>query len=121
MGYVGLGPRRLTGVADNQGINPGNWTVSFTPAIINVNVPYFEIYKIVVQGAAGSTFTVFVDNNQWDTSQFGQNNSWDPSQPMQLNPGNTVYFYYNDPVTDASPPTVVIWLRYDTDIVGKLV
>lgn len=121
MSYITLGSRTLKGVADNTQRNTGNWTVSFTPDIINVNVPYFEIYKIIVTGAAGSAFTVYVDQNQWDTSIFGQSNSWDPSQPLQLIPGNTVYFFYNDPVTDATPPTITVWLRYDTGITGRIV
>lgn len=117
--YVPLGSRKFTGVADLTGNNGGNWTVSFTPDQLSVNVPYFEVCHIVVNGAAGSSFLVFIDLQQWDSNQNGFNNSWDPAVPMPLRPGNTLYFYYSDPVSDNTPPTVTIWLRYDQDITAN--
>lgn len=120
MGYIGLGSRATYGAADATGNNHGNWTVSFTPDIINVNVPHFEVHKIVVHGAAGSTFNVYVDQYEWDTSIQGYLNSWDPVQPLQLNPGNTLYFYYSDAITDNIKPKVTIWLRYDTSLYGRI-
>jgi hypothetical protein len=117
--YVSLGTRSANGQPDQTGFNPGNWTVTFDQAALNVNVPFFEVYHIVVIGAAGSTFTVFVDQQHWDASNNGQINSWDPSQPLLLKPGNTLYFYYSDPVTDGTPPNVDVWLRYDQDITAN--
>lgn len=117
MSYIPLGFRGpVTGTKDLSGHNPGNWTAQFTPDIINVNVPYFEVYKIIVKGAASSTFNVFVDIAQWDTAVYGAQNSWDPQQPLVMKPGENLYFCYSDPVTDNSPPVVTIWLRYDPDI-----
>lgn len=114
--YIPLGARYATGAVTSMGTNSGNWTVTFPPDVINCNTPYFEIYHIVIQGAPSSTFTVYIDNYQWDTSQQGYLNSWDPSQPMPLQPGQTLYFYWSDPDTDNTPPSVTIWLRYDIDI-----
>jgi hypothetical protein len=119
--YVPQGPRGpVTGVPDNTGFNPGNWTVVIDPATINCNIPFFEICHIVVNGAPGSSFNVFVDVIQWDTNQNGFSNSWDPASPLCIKPGQYVYFYWNDPVTDDNPPIVTIWLRYDQDIVANI-
>lgn len=119
MSYVGLGSRGpLKGAVDTSGNNPGNWTIAFDPAQLNVNVPQFEVYKMIVFGAANTTFNVFVDNKQWDTGVYGTQNSWDPVQPLILVPGNTLYFCYSDPVSDNSPPNATIWLRYDASLYG---
>jgi hypothetical protein len=119
--YVPLGPRVASQnqgqvAQDNTGNNTGNWTVQYTPQDINCNIPYFEVCHITVNGAPGSTFTIFIDTFQWDTNQNGSNNSWDPAVPMPLRPGQWLYFYYSDPVSDDTPPQVTIWLRYDQDI-----
>lgn len=115
--YVPLGPRGpLTGKADNTGFNRGNWTVAFTPDVLNCNVPYFEVCHIVITGATGSTFSVYIDLHQWGAAQNGQINEWDPSVPITMMPGQTLYFYWSDPVTDNTPPTVQLWLRWDQDI-----
>lgn len=115
MAMVTLGPRGpITGVADSTGFNKGNWTIAFTPAILQVNVPQFEVYKMVVAGAANTTFNVFVEAKQWDVGIYGQQNSWDPMQPLIMRPGETLYFMYSDPVTDGTPPTCTVWVRYDT-------
>jgi hypothetical protein len=115
--YVDLGPRgAVTGQPDNTGNNPGNWTVTFDPATLNFTLPFVEIYHIVISGAAGSSFTLWIDVHQWDGNQQGFINSWDPAQPITIRPGQYVYFYWSDPVTDNNPPTVTIWMRYDQDI-----
>lgn len=122
--YVPLGARVASKsqgqvVADNTGNNSGNWTVIFHPDDMNCNVPNFEVCHIVVNGAQGSKFTLWIDNMQWDTSQNGFANSWDPAVPLPLRPGQWLYFYYSDPVTDGTPPSVTIWLRYDQDIAAN--
>ncbi len=119
--YVPLGPRvasQLQGqvAADTTGFNPGNWTVTFDPATINAQVPLFEVCHIVINGAPGSTFAIFLDTFQWDTNQNGYQNSWDPAVPLPIKPGQYLYFYWSDPATDGLPPIVTIWLRYDQDI-----
>lgn len=114
MAYQTLGSRSLKGAKDTTGQNTGNWTVAFTPQILDVTVTEFEVYKIVVTGAAPSaTFNVYIDLQQWDTSVYGTNNSWDPTQPMLVRYGQTVYLYYSSASTDGHQPAVTIWLRHE--------
>lgn len=82
-------------------------------------MPYFEVCHIVVEGAVGSTFSVYVDLQQWDTNQNGSNNSWDPSVPLAMNPGSYLYFFWSDEATDGIAPVVTVWLRYDQDIIAN--
>lgn len=118
MANVTLGSRGpVTGKLDVTGLNPGNWTVQFPPSVINVNIPNFEVYKIIVSGAANTTFNVFVDGKLWDVGIYGTLNSWDPQQPLIMRPGEELDFCYSDAATDGTPPVVTIWLRYNTDII----
>lgn len=116
MSYVELGSRTAKGVADTTGNNTGKWTVTFTPVELSVNIPYFEVYKVIIHGAANSTMNWFVDNNQWETTVAADDNAWDPAQPLLMMPGKNMYFYWSDPTTDNTPPTVTIWMRYDPSI-----
>jgi hypothetical protein len=116
MSYTLLGTRGpVTGKADASGHNPGNWTVAFPPEIMVASVSQIEIYKMIVSGAANTTFNVFVDNRLWDVGIYGTLNSWDPVQPLIMRPGETLYFCYSDATTDNTPPVVTIWLRYDPE------
>lgn len=117
MAYIGLGARKAVGTADTTGNNTGKWTVVFDPQTINVNVAHFELYKLVVTGAAQTaTFNVYVNVNQWDTAVYATNNSWDPQQPLLLTPGDVVYFYYSSSSSDGNKPTIYAWFRYDPAI-----
>lgn len=117
MSYVGLGWRPATGAADTTGFNTGNWTVQFTPQILGINVPHFELYKIIVKGAAATaTFDVYVNTGQWDTAVYAVHNSWDPSQPLLLTPGDTIFFYYSTASSDGNKPQITAWFRYDPAI-----
>jgi hypothetical protein len=127
--YVSLGPRvgtTLVGAAGpivapdpNNKIAAGNWTATFHPDDINCQMPYFEVCHIVLNGAPGSTFQVWIDAFQWDTNQNGTSNSWDPSVAMPMRPGQFLYFYWSNPGTDTNPPSVTLWLRYDQDIIAN--
>lgn len=118
--FVPLGPRGpIKGVPDTTGRNTGNWTVTFDPDDMNCSIPIFEVSHMVIKGAANSTFTVYVDLHQWSAAQNGQINEWDPSVPLQLFPGQFLYFFWSDPTTDNTPPSVEIWLRYDQDIIAN--
>lgn len=114
MGTVNLGPRRALGAQDQTGFNAGNWTVSFTSDIINVEIPFFEVYRIIVTANYGSTFTTYKNMAQWDPPTFAPSNLWMGSLP--LIPGDALYFYFSDPVGDGDPPAVTLWLQYDTSI-----
>src|SRR6266852_1172393 len=117
MPYQTLGSRSATGAADTTGQNPGNWTVTFTPAILAVTVTEFEVYKIITTKAAQTaTFDVFVDARQWDTSVYGTNNSWDPTQPLIMRYGETLYFFYSSASSDGSMPKVTVWLRHEVSL-----
>jgi len=62
--YRTLGWRSAKGAADTTGFNRGNWTVQFTPQVINVStqIPEFEVYKIILKGAAQTAaFDLYVD------------------------------------------------------------
>lgn len=78
------------------------------------DVPYFEIYKVLISGAPNSSFNVFIGANQWEINIRGDNNVWNGAQVIAAK--QEIYFYWSDPVTDNNPPTVILWLRYDTDI-----
>lgn len=116
--FIELGPRGpVKGTPDTTSFNSGNWTIVLDPSVFNVSsqIQYFEIYKMIVHGAAGTTFDVRVDINLWDTAVYGFQNSWDPIQPLKIQQGQSLYFLYSDPVSDNNPPTVTVWLRYNTD------
>jgi hypothetical protein len=119
--YKYLGPRGpVTGVADTTGNNTGNWTVTFQPNFLSFTVPEAFVYKIQVMGAGGSSFNVYVENKQWDSNIYGAQNSWDDNagDSLIIRPGESLYFYFSDPVSDGTPPVVTIFLRYDLNKFG---
>ena len=113
-GYLGSrGP--VTGILDNTGLNPGKWTITFTPAILSFTVPEVFIYKINVTGALGSSFDVKIETQSHDANIFGNQNSWyDDSDSLLIRPGENFYLLYDDPVTDQVPPVATLFLRYDS-------
>jgi hypothetical protein len=117
MSYITLGSRGpVKGLPDTSGQNPGNWTIAFTPDIINVNLSQFEVYHMKIAGAVNTSVRLSVDLAQWDIATYGTLNAWDPAQPLIMRPGETLYYFYSDPVSDGTPPTATIWLRYDPAI-----
>lgn len=115
MAYRTLGARTVKATADTTGINKGNWTAQFTPAVFNVTVTDFEIYKLILKGAAQTaSFDLYIDGNQWDTNVYAAQNSWEPAGGLLLmRSGQTMNFYYNSASTDGHQPIVTAWLRYD--------
>jgi len=121
MSYTGLGARGpVTGAADNSGHNPGNWTIAFTPDVLNVNVNPFEIYKINVTGAPGSSFAIWIDTFCFESGIYGYFNTNDLANVIPMQPGQTCYLCYSDPVTDSNPPVATVWLRYQTNDTVKI-
>lgn len=121
MPYRTLGARAAKGASDTTGFNPGNWTVQFTPQIINVStqIPEFEVYKIILKGAATSaSFDLYIDTNLWDTNVYAAQNSWEPASGLLiLRAGQYLNFYYNSLATDGHQPQVTIWLRHEISLV----
>lgn len=120
MTYKYLGARGpFTGTPDQTGLNPGNWTIVFAPAMLNFTVPEALVYKATVSGALGSSFNVYIEAKQFDSNIFGNQNSWeDQNDTLIIRPTETMYFMYSNPDTDGQPPVATIFLRYDMDKFG---
>lgn len=121
MSYKYMGPRGPeTGVADPTGNNTGNWTIIFNPVLLNFTIPQVYIYKITVNGALGSSFDLYIENQRHASNIFGNQNDFnDTSDSIIIRPGETLYFYFNNPSTDGSPPIATVFLRYDYSLYGE--
>jgi hypothetical protein len=118
--YVGLGSRRVISAADLTGLNPGNFTAAFTPAVININVPYFEVYKMIVENVPiGFSATCVIDAKKFSFTLPNQGSEWDPAQPMQLIPANELDLLWNIPVANTTVPIVTAWFRFDQSITAN--
>jgi hypothetical protein len=116
-GYLGRrGP--VTGALDTTGLNPGNWTLAFTPSILNFTLTEILVYKIKVTGAPASSFSVYVDSDEWDANVYGTQNSWedDGGDILVIRNGQTLNLLFNDPVTDLTPPVGTCFIRYDVSL-----
>lgn len=117
MSYIGLGSRFLIATKDTTGLNANNYTNAFTPAILSLNVPYAEIYKMVVQNVPiGNAANIVVNGKQWGYTQPFTGSEWDPAQPLLLNPGDELDFLWNIPSSGSQAPQATVWLRYDPSI-----
>lgn len=114
MGYRGLGVRTVTAKLNSDPVNnPGNWTAVLAPADIAINHNYFELYHLALRnGPPGSTMTWFVDNTFYEITSHGDLDSWNPNQALELNPGQTLKFFWNKGT--GSAPIVSAFFRYDT-------
>ena len=94
--------------------------MAFTPAVLAVStqIPEFEIYKLVLTGAAQTaTFNVYIDNGLWDTNVYAAQNSWEPAGGnLIMNSGQTLYLYYSTLATDGNTPKVTAWLRHEVSL-----
>lgn len=106
---LNLGQRQAIGKAafDNP-LGANFWTVAFTPAVFTISVP-FEVYHAAVSGPASSNFQVFLDTTFYDYAVRGDINSWDPAQPMAIQPGQTLYYYWN--TAAGAAPKVTVFCR----------
>lgn len=94
-------------------LHDGVWQVSFTPADLGLFLPQYECYRIVISnGPPGSGFTIYLNNNLYDSVFPGDSNSWDPNNPMKLSNGDTLTFTWNLG-TDGFNPTV--WLYFQEE------
>lgn len=114
--YLGLPPIPKTATTDTSGTNTGNYTAFFQASDFQSNVPYFELYRIVITGGVVlDSFTVYRGTQFWDTAVigFGGITVWSARNPMPLTPGNDVSIYFAIPVSGNTAPSVTLWTRYD--------
>jgi hypothetical protein len=117
MPFIGLGSRRVVSALDQTGLNQGNYTAAFTPAVLIINVPYYELYKMIVENVPlGFSATCVIDNKHFSFTLPNQGSEWDPSQPMPMIPTNELDLLWNIPVPNASIPVVTAWFRFDPSI-----
>jgi hypothetical protein len=113
MSYIGLGSRVVTASLDQTGLNTGNYTAAFTPAALNVNVPYFEIYHMVVTSVpVGAQATIDINNKIYGFCYPNIGSEWNPAQPILMSPTDEIDFLWNIAAT-GPPPMTTIYLRYD--------
>lgn len=113
------GPRRAVAAVDQTGNNAGNWTAQFTPADMAIHWTMYEVYKMIVNIADSAgvvNFTVFIGQHQYEGFQTSGTASWSDAQPMRVDGGETLYFYFTEPSSDGTPPSVTIWTQVDTDV-----
>jgi hypothetical protein len=112
--YIGLGSRGPnTAATDTTGLNTGNYTNSFTPAALATNVPYFEIYHMIVSNVPiGANAQIVVNNKSWGFTNPLIGSEWDPSQPLLMNPTDEIDFLWSI-AASGQAPLVTVWLRYD--------
>lgn len=115
--YRDLGPTALlTATVDQTLRNQGNWTIQADPRALNCRVAQAEVYQINIDGPVGSSFTVYRNTVRWNLVFQGWANTYDPVNPLYVRPGDSIYLFWNVPVTALPAPSAVFWLRYDTDL-----
>lgn len=113
MSYIGLGSRTNTATSDTTGLNTGNYTNAFTPAVMATNVAYYEIYHMVVSSVqVGANAQILINNKPWGFTYPLQGAEWNPPQPMLLNPTDELDFLWSI-AASGTAPIVTVYLRYD--------
>ncbi len=93
--------------------NAGNWICEFSPKDLGVSQSKFQCYHIVVSGGPiGSKFTVYQNNNLYDSVFPGWDTSWDPNNPMKLANGDTVSFWWNANTVNSA---ATVWLYFENE------
>lgn len=114
MSYIGLGSRGpVSATSDTTGLNTGNYTTAFTPAVMACNVAYFEVYHMVVANVPiGANANIIINNKPWGFTYPLQGAEWNPPQPMLLNPTDELDFLWSI-AASGQAPQVTVYLRYD--------
>jgi len=119
VGYVPLGSLRTESALDTSGQNPGNWTTEISVNDVS-RVAVAEIYHAVVEGNLPGAFaTIAIGIRTFSFTQPLSGADWDPVNPPLLNPGQTVYFFWNTPHGTGSAPVVTTWWRFDPVVPGN--
>jgi hypothetical protein len=114
--YIGLGSRTVTAALDTTGLNAGNYTNAFTPAVINTNVPYTEVYHMVATSVpGGAQATIYINNKFYGFCYPNVGSEWNPAQPILLNPADEIDFCWSI-AASGTAPMVTAYLRYDPSI-----
>lgn len=125
MPYVPLGWRKLAAAADTTGLNAGNLSAAFTPAVLNVTRSFYEIYHIVIATVTpGQTFTpapihVFLDAQPYTFTFPAGGTEWDPAEPMLVRQGQEIDFLFGLASSVTPVPVVTLYLRYDPALPGN--
>lgn len=124
--YVPLGSRQNTAAKDGSGLNPGNLTNAFTPAVLALNVSVAQAYHISITGVpAGAVATIKTNNEVWGftapglagSASAGAGSEVDyPSGGILITPGDEIDFLWSVASSTTPLPVVTLWLRYDIDI-----
>jgi hypothetical protein len=100
-------------------MNTGNWTTAFTPNILNINVAYFELYKMMVANVpVGFSASCVLNLKQFSYTTPYQGSEWDPAQPIPMNPTDELDLLWNIPVSNTTIPVTTAWFRYDPALQG---
>jgi hypothetical protein len=114
--YIPLGSRAVTAALDTTGLNTGNYSNSFTPAVMNTNVSYYEVYHMVVTNVpGGAQATIYINNKVYGFCFPNAGSEWNPAQPIELNPADEIDFCWNL-AASGTAPLVTAYLRYDPSI-----
>lgn len=114
MSYIGLGSRGpVAAAADTTGLNTGNYTTAFTPAVLACNVPFYEIYHMVVANVpVGANAQIIVNNKPYGFTYPLFGSEWNPAQPLLMNPTDEIDFLWSI-AASGQAPQVTVYLRYD--------
>lgn len=116
MSYISLGSRTVAAALDTTGLNNGNYSNSFTPAVLNTNVSYYEVYHMVVTSVpGGAQAIIYINNKFYGFCYPNVGSEWNPAQPILMNPADEIDFCWNIAAAGTAP-LVTAYLRYDPDI-----
>ena len=114
MSYIGLGSRGpVISAADTTGLNTGNYTTAFTPAVLACNVAFYEIYHMVVTNVpVGANAQIIVNNKPYGFTYPLFGSEWNPAQPLLMNPTDEIDFLWSI-AASGQAPQITVYLRYD--------
>lgn len=119
--YLPLPPIQVQAALDQSGFNTGNFTTAYTTSILSgLNVPYFELYHMVVEQVPGGASGVLglSPAYTWGFTAPGVGAGAEyhlGGAGWILRPSSEFYIWWNA-AASGTPPLVTAWFRYDIDI-----